>query len=96
MSLRLSPEEYARVKREVLGRDRWKCQYCGTRNNLHVHHIVYRSEQGRDTSDNLVTLCLPCHDGVHGNNLSIWAENEDLGANCTLHFVAAPHWRPGR
>ena len=96
MSLRLSPEEYGKLKVHVANRDGWKCQHCGTRNHLHVHHIVYRSEGGTDTSDNLVTLCVFCHDGVHQNKLSIWAENEDLGADCTLHFVAAPDWRPGQ
>ena len=96
MHLRLSHEEYTGLWNHVLARDGWRCQYCGSRNNLHVHHIVYRSEGGIDTSGNLVTLCLSCHDGVHRNKLSIWAENEDLGADCTLHFVAAPDWRPGQ
>ncbi len=96
MSLRLSPEEYAELKHYVLNRDFWKCRNCRSRNSLHVHHIVYRSEQGEDTSANLVTLCLFCHEGLHQGKLCIWAEDQFVGADGPLHFVAAPDWRPGQ
>lgn len=95
MSLRLATELYTELKQVIMERDEWKCRFCKIRNCLHVHHIVYRSELGPDASWNLVTLCSSCHEAVHDFRLAIWSENEDLGANCTLHFVAAKGWRPG-
>ena len=67
MSLRLPPKEYAKLCGEILGRDGFKCRNwnCGFRGNLHVHHIVFRSQGGDDTECNLLTLCSSCHDGVH-------------------------------
>lgn len=50
-----------------MDRDEWKCRnlHCGMRNNLHVHHIIYRSEMGVDESWNLITVCNDCHDRIH-------------------------------
>jgi 5-methylcytosine-specific restriction endonuclease McrA len=41
------------------------------RNGLHVHHIIYRSEQGVDESWNLVAVCHECHDLIHAYKLYI-------------------------
>ena len=65
MTLRLPPEQYALLVKQVLSRDEWRCRSCFSRNNLHVHHIIFRSQQGADEADNLITLCSSCHDGVH-------------------------------
>lgn len=96
MSLRLSPELYEEMKQRIFERDEFKCRYCGSRNNLHAHHIVYRSEQGTDTASNLVTLCVFCHDGVHQGKLCIWAEDQFVGADGPLEFITALGWRPGQ
>jgi 5-methylcytosine-specific restriction endonuclease McrA len=42
-----------------------RCRYCGTRRNLHAHHIAYRSQGGNDDPHNLITLCVEHHDLVH-------------------------------
>ncbi|PYX63374.1 MAG: hypothetical protein DMG74_17290 [Acidobacteria bacterium] len=47
----------------VLHRDGWKCQSCGKRSNLEVHHKEFRSRSGRDSEGNLITLCTACHAG---------------------------------
>ena len=96
MSLRLSPEEYAELKRDILNRDKWMCRFCGSRNNLHVHHIVFRSEQGADAAANLATLCLLCHEGLHQGKLCIWAEDQFVGADGPLEFITVQDWRPGQ
>lgn len=61
--------DFANVKAFVLSRDKYTCQTCGTAdgNNkeLHVHHIVFRSNGGADSPDNLVVLCKSCHDKLH-------------------------------
>lgn len=56
------------VKQFVLFRDGHSCQECKGKkkdNRLHVHHIVFRSNGGTDSPDNLITLCESCHSGLH-------------------------------
>ncbi|MCC6621843.1 MAG: HNH endonuclease [Deltaproteobacteria bacterium] len=58
---------------DVYRRDRWRCAspWC-KRTDLTPHHIVFRSQGGRDAPDNLVTLCTRCHlDLVHGGHLRV-------------------------
>jgi 5-methylcytosine-specific restriction endonuclease McrA len=62
--LRLDPEFYEQLRKQVLRRDGWQCQVCGSRQNLQVHHKQLRSQQGDDDS-NLITLCAGCHEGLH-------------------------------
>ena len=71
MSLRLSPEEYSALCRRVLGRDGWKCRVCGYRQELHCHHIIFRSDGGLDESWNLLTICALHHDEIHAYRLFI-------------------------
>jgi predicted HNH restriction endonuclease len=71
MSLRLPPEEYRALCRRVLDRDGWRCRFCGFRNTLSVHHVIFRSEGGVDESWNLCTLCAICHDLIHAYKLFI-------------------------
>lgn len=88
MSLRLSAEEYAALRKQILDRDGWKCRSCRSRNALHVHHVVFRSQQGDDAEENLVTLCNQCHDAVHRSDLRI--EAEYFG----FKFFRENGWRP--
>lgn len=54
----------------VLSRDNYTCQCCKTKKgSLHIHHIVYRSNGGSDTSENLVVLCEKCHSKLHAGEL---------------------------
>ncbi len=63
--LRLSEEDYNAVCRYVLNRDDWRCQACGQREQLEVHHLQHRSQGGSDAADNLIVLCGPCHRAAH-------------------------------
>ena len=63
--LSLDPLSYERLRQEVLRRDRWRCQSCGTMSNLEVHHREFRSHSGADSEENLITLCAACHAGEH-------------------------------
>ena len=71
MSNRLPPEEYNVLCWCVHQRDKWKCRCCGKRENLHAHHILYRSQGGLDETRNLITLCFTCHDKVHTHKIRI-------------------------
>jgi 5-methylcytosine-specific restriction endonuclease McrA len=63
--IQLDPEAYQKLCRQVLRRDGWRCQACGSRTNLQVHHIQLRSQSGNDDAVNLTTLCVNCHQWVH-------------------------------
>lgn len=61
---------FGNAKAACLNRDDYKCQHCKTKKGtLHAHHIVYRSQGGADTLDNLITLCEECHNKLHKGKL---------------------------
>ena len=63
--LRLDSDLYEKLRQQVLRRDRWRCQSCGALANLEVHHLQFRSQQGDDSEQNLITLCVQCHARMH-------------------------------
>ena len=63
--LRLSPDSYRKLRTEVLVRDGWRCQYCGSSEHLEVHHLCSRNRLGHDVDENLITLCADCHSAIH-------------------------------
>jgi 5-methylcytosine-specific restriction endonuclease McrA len=63
--VRLDPKSYGKLHRQILERDNWRCQICGSMQRLQVHHIEFRSHAGSDSEDNLATLCADCHAQVH-------------------------------
>ncbi len=65
-----NPEEYRALKLRVLERDGWRCQSCGRRDQLEVHHQVRRSQLGLDDEANLIVLCNSCHRVQHEKNVA--------------------------
>lgn len=63
--LRLDLVSYNQLRQQVLERDGWRCQRCGRLNELQVHHINPRARLGDDAEQNLITLCVHCHQDVH-------------------------------
>lgn len=63
------------VRVSVLVRDKFSCTNCGwskeqnrpedPRNFLELHHMVQHVKGGKNTAENLTTLCNVCHDKVH-------------------------------
>ncbi len=49
------------TRRAVFARDGWTCQYCGSRSNLTVDHVIPRSKGGGSTWENIVASCAPCN-----------------------------------
>jgi 5-methylcytosine-specific restriction endonuclease McrA len=49
------------TRRAVFARDGWTCQYCGSRANLTVDHVIPRSKGGASTWENIVASCAPCN-----------------------------------
>ena len=100
---RLPLAEYKKLCNKVLERDKWRCRVCQNRNDLHCHHIVFRSQGGEDTSRTLVTLCQGCHSAIHkphprtGAGLSIQGVGgAKPDADWPLSFRFLNGWKPGR
>lgn len=66
-SFRLDSLSYEKLRQKVLRRDGWRCQGCGARQQLQIHHKEFRSHSGDDSEENLITLCDHCHKLVHGS-----------------------------
>jgi 5-methylcytosine-specific restriction endonuclease McrA len=49
------------TRRAVFARDDWTCQYCGSRSNLTVDHVIPRSKGGASSWENIVASCAPCN-----------------------------------
>ena len=59
---RCRPPQWARIRRQVLNRDRWQCQCCGSRGSrFEVDHIRPLMYGGSDDLSNLQVLCRRCH-----------------------------------
>jgi len=55
--------EWQAIQSQVRSRAGWRCEACGRRGRLDVHHIIKRSRGGSDFDlDRLVALCRACHD----------------------------------
>jgi 5-methylcytosine-specific restriction endonuclease McrA len=49
------------TRRAVFARDEWTCQYCGSRSNLTVDHVIPRCKGGTSSWENIVASCAPCN-----------------------------------
>jgi 5-methylcytosine-specific restriction endonuclease McrA len=62
--IKLDSGAYTLLKNQVLERDGWRCQDCGSFENLQIHHLEPRSRLGSDGLANLNhPLCLLSGDG---------------------------------
>lgn len=99
---KLSTNQYEKLKKLVLVRDEYKCRVCKFRQNLQVHHVLFRSFGGKDTSENLITLCMDCHTSVHLPNPSTGAkltiqppeDSNVIDCNKSMKFIFECGWKP--
>lgn len=65
------------AKQYVLHRDDYQCQCCHIKSTpkrhvkFHVHHIISRANGGSNRPENLITLCIACHEGYHKGLLKL-------------------------
>lgn len=62
--------EYRLFMGTVLKRDNYKCVICGSKDNLHVHHLnsYNLDKDNRINPNNGITLCSKCHKNFHSLN----------------------------
>ncbi len=72
--------EKRRVGEQVWERDNYTCQnpMCSGESQLdsYPHHIRFLSQSGEDKDDNLVTVCMECHDLIHKRKLYVNKKRE--------------------
>ncbi|WP_404786309.1 HNH endonuclease [Altericista sp. CCNU0014] len=60
-----NPERHWKIppvsRREVLRRDSYSCQYCGSGKRLTLDHVIPRSKGGQHTWNNVVAACERCN-----------------------------------
>lgn len=61
----IKSKEWQQKKNERLKKDQQVCKHCGSTRNLEVHHKTYKNF-GRESIDDLITLCRDCHEKMHG------------------------------
>ena len=69
---RLAHKHRSTVMQAVDLRDEGQCRICQCQTlafhlprQPHHHHIIYRSQGGLDTPENIILVCALCHDKVH-------------------------------
>jgi 5-methylcytosine-specific restriction endonuclease McrA len=55
---------WSRTRRAIRRRDQGRCVRCGAKDALTVHHLDGNTRN--NANDNLVTLCIGCHNEVQG------------------------------
>jgi hypothetical protein len=63
----------------VLQRDDWRCLACGSERDLCFDHLTSLLQRGRNTADNLQTLCRRCNASKTGLSLTVWRQIHSLG-----------------
>jgi len=48
-------------RENIFKRDGFECQYCGTKKELTIDHIIPKAKGGKTTWSNLVTACKKCN-----------------------------------
>ena len=68
--LKAKPKDISKTNREEIKKlFKNKCGLCRQATGVHIHHIIYKSEDRSKIDDfnNLILLCLECHLKVHSN-----------------------------
>lgn len=96
-SIRLRGKAYQKLVVEVFERDVYFCRICseiasfGPDDEVYgitAHHIIPKGRIRLDMLDNLLTVCLFCHDSIHKNlnDLSVDGIIEEYGQEVTEHL----------
>lgn len=62
---------YDEVRKKCLKRDKHRCQMCGSKRKIEVHHIIRYADSKylRCEISNLVSVCTICHKKVTGREI---------------------------
>jgi len=67
--LAVNKRRFSGNRKKVLERDKYKCQVCGSREKLAIHHVDgigrHSKRKINNSLENLIVLCSSCHRGLH-------------------------------
>lgn len=96
--LALGKRAYKTLCLKVMSRDKQRCRCCSSRQNLHCHHIKFRSQGGDDAEWNLITMCLTCHEALHNRWIELVQEGMEkrgfIDANLPVKFWFLQGYKP--
>jgi 5-methylcytosine-specific restriction endonuclease McrA len=81
------------ISTAVFKRDKFRCRHCWVRDNLHPHHVVFKSQGGSDALNNLLTLCFVCHRALHDGKLNMEVRGL-LQQDLIVRFTRIKGWKP--
>lgn len=74
--------------RDIYKRDGYKCRICGAAEfGLNIHHISPVKLGGSNDTNNLITLCLPCHKFMHVNPMLVMQSKEIHSENIKIALM---------
>jgi 5-methylcytosine-specific restriction endonuclease McrA len=86
----LHSAEWKSIRGQVLARDGYRCQSCGARTGLQIHHLTYE-RRGREALGDLTVLCDACHSRAHRYGLLGVAEQRRRDQNRGGSRKGTPH-----
>jgi 5-methylcytosine-specific restriction endonuclease McrA len=66
----LQSDEWAQLKIDLFKDRGYKCEECGNKKRLAIHHLTYENIYNENSED-LIILCEKCHKKAHGINKRI-------------------------
>lgn len=65
-----NPRSQQLARNRIVAKRGEKCEKCGSRALIELHHIVRAKDGGTFAEDNCILLCWLCHQKAHGNKPS--------------------------
>lgn len=82
------------VRETIVSRDKGSCRVCG-RVGTEAHHIKKRSQGGKWTTENIILVCLPCHQFIHDAQMTVTGSGDrTIGVSITIGYALA-HYQTG-
>lgn len=71
----------AALRDKLTNRDQ-RCRVCQTllSGAAHAHHLLFRSQGGTDSMENLLLVCPPCHTAIHARTIDLIPVDPVVGA----------------
>src|SRR5436190_652256 len=88
----LRSAHWKQVRRDALRRAGYACVWCGDDGWLNVHHLHYDSI-GCETEDDILVLCVECHESVSPVRKSLLAALKSLSVQKGVEFVPPENLR---
>lgn len=82
----LQTDHWKLTRKKKLRESKYKCQLCGSKGELHVHHNTYERRGEEDLSD-LVVLCSDCHAKFHNIDIDDNVDNSSNTYNIENKFI---------